>query len=119
MSFNLITLLVFIFSSLGIIIMVFRKIPILVELPESPEVLPREKFYLRLKAKIKDVPFLRSLSFDIFLQKILSKIRVLSLKTDNKTFNWLQKLRNKSQEDKFGKDDNYWQEIRNSKDLKK
>ena len=114
MSFNLITLLVFISSLFGTILLVIRKIPILVELPESSEVLPKEKFYLRLKAKIKNIPGLRFFSSDIFLQKILSKIRVLSLKTDSKTFNWLQKLRKKSQENKIEENDNYWEEIKKS-----
>jgi hypothetical protein len=112
MSFNLITLLVFISSLFGTILLVIRKIPILVELPEAIEESSGNNFYSKLKERIKNTPGLKSFSKDILLQKILSKIRILSLRTENKTFKWLQNLRNKSQEDKFGKDDNYWQKIR-------
>ena len=112
MNFDLIIFFVFIASFLGIIFLVFRKIAVLSGLPENLETLPKEKFSLRLTDKIRNIPFLRSFSFDIFLQKILSKIRILSLKTENKTFNLLQKLRKKSQENRFEKEDNYWEEIK-------
>jgi len=112
MSFNLITLTIFILSLGGLIILVIRKIPILVELPEIAKEPSERKFYLKIKDRIKNIPGLKSFSRDILLQKILSKIRILSMRTENRSFKWLQILRAKSKEDKFGKDDNYWQEIK-------
>ena len=112
MSSNLIILFVLALSLIGMVFFVFKKIPILIELPENTKDSQKEKFYSKLKERIKNLPGLRSFSSDIFLQKILSKVRILSLKTENKTFKWLQNLRNKAKDNKFGENDNYWQEIK-------
>jgi hypothetical protein len=101
-------------SLLGIGVILFRKVPLLVELPEASERPFQETFWLKFKERIKNIPGLKSFSFEIFLQKLLSRIRVLTLKTDNKTSGWLQKLREKSQKEKSQEDDNYWKEIKKS-----
>jgi len=114
---ELIAIIILLCSVVGIGVIIFRKIPILVELPE---VSPRKKkgkeprFFQRGLEKIKKIGPLRSFSFEIFLQKILSKIRILSLKTDNKTFNWLQKLREKAKKNKSKENDNYWEKLKKS-----
>jgi len=104
------------FSSLiGMGVILFRKIPVLLTLPE---ILPqKESFFSKLKKRLKKLNPFRNFSYEIFLQKILTKIRILSLKTDNKTFNWLQKLREKYQKKKIEKKDNYWEEVK--KEIKK
>lgn len=109
---EIIIIIILITSILGIGIILFRKIPILAELPEIPE----EKISIisKLKEKIKILNPFRNFSYEIFLQKILSKIRILSLKTDIRTFNWLQKLREKIKKKKLKENDNYWQEIKKS-----
>jgi hypothetical protein len=74
-------------------------------------------FYSFLKnclVKIKNLPLIRNLSFDLFLQKILSRIRVLTLKTDSKTSNWLQRLREKSCRKKVEEEDDYWSKVKDS-----
>ena len=93
MNFEFIVQIVFLFSLLGMLIILFQKIPVLAELPKVVEK-PRIK---RKKIKIQS---------KLFLQKLLS-----ILKTDHKTYNWLQKLREKSQKKKFQQDDNYWEKI--------
>ena len=70
-----------------------------------------------MKERLKKLNPFRNFSYEIFLQKILTKIRILSLRTDNKTFNWLQKLREKNQKKKIEKEDNYWEEVK--KEIKK
>jgi hypothetical protein len=104
------------FSSLiGMGVILFRKIPVLLTLPE---ILPqKESFFSKLKKKLKKLNPFRNFSYEIFLQKILTRIRILSLRTDNKTFNWLQKLREKTQKKKSEKKDNYWEEVK--KEIKK
>jgi len=109
---ELIAITILIFSLIGIGVILFRKIPVLAELPEIPSQirLKKERFlFLRIKTKIKELPILKSFSGEIFLQKLLSRIRILTLKVDIKTFNWLKKLREKSQQKK---EDNYWEEIK-------
>jgi len=108
---ELIALIIFFSSLAGMGVIVYRKIPLLLELPETPpSKFKRRDFLLKTKNSIP----LKGVSIEIFLQKILSKIRILTLKTDNKTSSWLEKLRTRSQKNKFNKDDNYWQEIKKS-----
>ena len=109
--FGLIFLIILIGSLVGMGIIVFRKIPLLLELPEAA--LPQFNWQEPL-IKIKNFLPFRDFSFEIFLQKILSKIRILTLKTDSKTSNWLQRLRKRAQKKKFDENDNYWEEIRKS-----
>ncbi len=113
MNYELAAQIILIFSLLGIGEILFRKIPVLAELPE---ITPREeeRLFEKAKKKIKDFNPFKSLSSEIFLQKLLSRIRILTLKTDSKTSSWLQRLREKSQRKKNFENDHYWEEIRTS-----
>jgi len=101
-------------SAIGLAVILLRKIPVLVELPEIIKKPSGEPFWPKLKRKIKNTPGFKSFSYEVFLQKILSKIRILSLKSENKTGSWLQRLREKSKKNKFQENDNYWEEIKKS-----
>ncbi|MDD2697059.1 MAG: hypothetical protein PHE52_02795 [Candidatus Pacebacteria bacterium] len=108
----IIALTVFVLSLIGMALILFRKIHLLLELPEAvPVQFHWKEFLTRIK---NSSPFLKDFSFEMFLQKILSRVRVLTLKTDSKTSNWLQRLRARSQKKKFEEDDSYWQEIKKS-----
>ncbi len=89
----------------------FRKIPLLVELPENVFYWPRETL-VRFVSRIKNLSFFKISFRETLLQRILSHFRVLILKIENKTFVWLQKLREESQKKKAGQGDKYWQEIK-------
>jgi len=113
MSYELIAIIILVGSLVGMAVIIFRKIPILAELSEIPAArISLKKGLFKLKEKIKILNPFKSLSSEIFLQKILTKIRIISLKTDNKTFNWLQKLRERTQKKKAEENDNYWEEIK-------
>jgi len=100
-------------SLLGMGAIILRKIPVLVELPGIPAAgINWRGIFLKLKEKIKILNPFKSFSYEIFLQKLLSRIRILTLKTDNKTSSWLQRLREKSRKQKLS--DNYWEEIKKS-----
>ncbi|MFQ6049662.1 MAG: hypothetical protein ACE5J0_01305 [Candidatus Paceibacterales bacterium] len=99
-------------SLLGMGVIVSRKIPVLLELPEIAERPEGESLILRLKRRIDKLNPFKNFSYEIFLQKILTKIRILTLKTDNKTFDWLQKLRKRAHQKKLRENDNYWEEIK-------
>lgn len=113
---EIISLSLFGLSLIGMGVIIFRKMPALLELPE--ETLPSETVFKTLFSKIKNLNVFKEFSFELFLQKILSKIRVLTLKTDSKTSNWLQRLREKALRKKNSENDNYWQEIKGSTDSK-
>ena len=112
MFFEIIAGIILFGSLLGMGAIMLRKIPVLVELPEIIKKPSRQPFWPKLKRKIKNIPGFKSFSYEIFLQKLLSRIRILTLKTDNKTSNWLQRLREKSRKQKPS--DNYWEEIKKS-----
>ena len=114
MNFELAALIILFGSLLGMGAIMLRKIPVLVDLPKVIKKPSGEPFWLKLKRKIKNIPGFKSFSYEIFLQKLLSRIRILTLKTDNKTSSWLQRLRERSQKRKFQDNDNYWEEIKKS-----
>lgn len=110
----LITQFILIISLIGMGVIFIRKIPILIELPEIFEEPETKGFVLKLEKKIKNISFLKSFSFEMFLQKTLSKVKVLSLKTENRADSLLQKLRKNSQKKKIEKNDKYWEQLKKS-----
>lgn len=100
------------FSFIGLGTIVFRKIPVLAELPEIPRGFDFQIKLLRIKEKIKKSKYFKTSSFEILLQKVLSKIRILSLKIEKKTSFWLQRLREKSK--KKEENDKYWEKLKGS-----
>lgn len=109
MNYENVVQIVFSISFIGMGIVIFRKIPILVTLPELPR---RESFISQLKKRIKNFFTSRNFSYELFLQKIIHQIRILTLKADNKTFNWLKKLRERYRRKRAKESDTYWEEIR-------
>ena len=105
-------------SIFGIGLILFRKIPVLLEMPV--DIQKTEKpFFSNLINKNKSFRMIKTISLENVLQKILSRIRILTLKVENKTSKWLQKLREKSQKKKEIENDNYWEELRKSTNQKK
>jgi len=106
MKFNLelISFIVALISFLGMVVIIWRKIPVLLTLPETKEKSP----LLDLKRK---KPLF---SYERFLEKILMKIRIRVLKIENLLFHKIQALRKKNKE-KIS--DDYWKKIK--EELKK
>jgi hypothetical protein len=102
---NIIFLSVLFFSLFGMLSIFFRKIPLILAFE-----FPKESAILRFKKKIKELNPFKNFSLEIFLQKWIAKIRILSLKVDNLTFNWLKKLRERQR--KKEKKDDYWEKIK-------
>ena len=105
----LITTIIFFVSIIGMGIIVFRKIPVLTELPLQETELGHSK---RFRDKIKNNRALRLFSGELLLQKTLSVIKVLTLRTENKTSAWLANSRRRAlkKKDKFSND--YWRKLR-------
>lgn len=163
--FDLIALLILLASLLGIGAVLYRKVPVLVDIPEET-ISPIDWQGLFLKAKTRSLPAVKnfwektvnlplvknliykiktsqwikdsleklkdsslvkrlkesavlkkltpskSFSFEKLLQKMLSRIRVLVLKIDHKTSDWLQKLRERAKKRASSEKDDYWQKLR-------
>jgi len=115
--FELISIVIFILSLAGMAVILWRKIPALCKLPE------REfAFYNSLTVKIgkgiKRIPVVKNFSYDLYLQKTLSKVRVLTMKTENKTGHWLERLRQKNSKKNQTNNDDYWDTLKKAKDDK-
>ena len=107
-------------SLIGIGIVMYLKIPVLVELT------PPKKgtgFFGSMREKIKTQGVFKFFSRELLLHKLLSKFRVLTLKTENKTSTLLADLRQKSIEKKNGDtpdgnpkfSDDYWKKVKRKK----
>ncbi len=119
MSFEPAFQIILILSSLAILGLVFRKLPVLAGLPQASEKgFDLKPILLKAGEKIKALPFLKNFSFEMLLQKVLSRVRVLTMKTENKTFTWLSQLRKRAQDNYNKKDDNYWEELKKIKNKK-
>jgi hypothetical protein len=154
---DMIAFSVFLAGLTGIGAILFRKVPVLVELPETSSssftwqgfflktgketFLALRNFFKRIselhlvqslihriktsaKAKnlfeklkgsflVKKLTPSKKFSLEMMLQKILSKVRVLVLKIDHKTSNWLQALRERAKRKSTVEKDNYWKKLKN------
>jgi len=110
MNYKIIAEVILVSSSIGLGGIIFKKIPALSVLSEKE--LKEEVQKSKLMERLRKVKIFRNFSYEKFLQKLLTKVRILSLKTDNKTSNWLKKLKNNTQRKKITEDDNYWDEIK-------
>lgn len=99
-------------SFIGIGTIFFRKIPLLVKLPEVESV--RESLVSKVRKGVAKLPGAKKFDYELYLQKMLSKVRVLTLKTENKTGNWLERLRQR----RNGHNNEYWEELKKAKDGK-
>ena len=71
-----------------------------------------------IKKTIQIIPGVRRFPYEKYLQKVLSKFRILTLRTENKTGHWLEKLRqraNKKNNSGKKEKDNYWEELKKAK----
>jgi len=100
-------------SLIGIGTILFRKAPILAEISEAEiEEIDWKLPILKFLAWIRNSKFFSS---NLVLQKILSKIRVLTLVIGRKTESKLQKLREEAKRKKDREGDNYWEELKKAK----
>lgn len=97
-------------------VILWRKMPTLNKLPEPAEGL-QQFLGLKIKEGVKKFPGIKDFSYELYLQKILSKIHILTLKTDHKTSGWLERLRQKNNKN-HSNNDQYWDELKKAKDGK-
>jgi len=102
---EVIALIIFLVGFIGMSVIIRRKIPVLLTL--IPEIKPKPLENITEKIKRNGSFSLRRLS-----EKILSKFRVLTLRTENKTNNLLFKLRQKSIQEKNKFSEDYWKKVR-------
>lgn len=109
---QLIAIIILFGSAFGMAVILFRKIPALAALPSKK----KQGFAFRPQLRKKAAAFFseKVIIYEKYLQKILSKIRVLSLRADSKTSGWLSRLRQKAKQNRLKKIDNYWERLKKS-----
>lgn len=95
---EIIALIIFLIGFIGTVVVIRRKIPVLANLVVE-EIEPKIKLN-------------GSFSLKRFLKRTLSKFRIITLKTENKTSNLLFKLRQKSIEEKNKFSEDYWKKVK-------
>lgn len=98
-------------SLLGIAAILTRKIPVLANLPEVDSSGQTSALRRRFKRNVLDS---FDFSFEIFLQRILSKIKIFALKVEQKVDHLLKAIRqrDKSQPEKDLGNDEYWDKLK-------
>jgi len=84
-------------SFLIMLIIFYQKIPVLAEM-KIQENVNNISFWEKSKKKILEISFIKNFSWNVFLQKILSKIRIIVLKIEKKIGEFLHLLRKKSKD---------------------
>ena len=95
--------IILICSFLGILIIIFQKIPLLLKF--SPET--NQSSWASL-IKNKTSFYLKEISTCDFFKKSLLKFKLLTLKTENKTSNLIEKLQKNDDQDS----DEYWNRLK-------
>ncbi|MBI1971579.1 MAG: hypothetical protein HYS52_01915 [Candidatus Wildermuthbacteria bacterium] len=105
-----IALALFAGSILGLLYFSIQKIPLLLGLASE-----RQEFLRGVRGRIANGKIAKFVSSpEMFLQALLSKIRIFALKIEGKSADWLMRLRKKSQEkngaQKFS--ETYWDKLK-------
>jgi hypothetical protein len=115
MNYKIVAQIILFFSSLGLGSLIISKISQLNTLPEAVA-FEGTDMKVALKRRFRGLTILRNLSPDVFLQKFLIKIRILSKRADSKASVLLKKLKEDTQKKKITEDDDYWDKVKATQD---
>lgn len=107
---QLINLFIVLGSFIALVFILYRKIPLLLEL-SSEEIKMRDV----IKQGIRKVASSQKIRRDRVLHSTLVKARSLASKTETHTSEWLEKLRKKSETHKEDFTESYWEQLRKKK----
>ncbi len=97
---------------IGMGVIILRKIPVLAELSLQET---GSSSLRGLRKKIKNNETLKKFFGKLLLQKILSKVKILTLKTESRTSAWLTNSRRRSFKKRGKFTGDYWKEVRKRK----
>lgn len=107
---QLINLLIVLGSLGGIVFILYRKIPVLIELPSEGL-----KMGGVMRQGVRKVVSSQKVRREKMLDSTLSKARSLASKTETHTSEWLERLREKSKGHKEEFTESYWERLRKKK----
>jgi len=95
---QLIAFIIFLVSFLGIVFVLYKKAPALARLPQrGHHGFKKSRFIMRIEKKIQDVHF-RIFSKQVWLHKLLSWVKVWTLKVETRIDTLLHRIRKKAQQ---------------------
>ncbi len=107
-----IAIIIFWVSLVGLTTMILIKIPFLANLKiDSKE---GEKNNKGIKDRIVAISPFKGSPYRRFLEKSLRRFRIMTLKLENGTSRWIEKLRAGSKDSKSKFSDNFWSKIENN-----
>jgi hypothetical protein len=98
-------------SFLGILGIFLKNYQKLLALPEKKVELSFLKFYEKIKDRIKENKIFRRTFWETYLEKSLTKTRILILKVENFLYQRVQKLKEKKKEEKEIPKISFWKKI--------
>jgi len=112
---GLISIVILFLSLIGMAVILLRKMPDLCKLPEK-NIAFGNNLTNGFKNGVKKLPGVKNFSYELYLQKLLSRIRIITLKTESKTGNWLERLRQKNCQKNQVNHNGYWDALKKAKD---
>lgn len=113
MTPTIIALILFLGSFAGLLYLIGRKLPLILALPPKGKEGLMEFLGNGVRSSLQNSEVSKLVSSpELFLQKILSKARIFSLRAEAKTNDWLVKLRKKSQEKNGKFSSSYWDKLK-------
>ncbi|MCX6718391.1 MAG: hypothetical protein NTY81_02200 [Candidatus Staskawiczbacteria bacterium] len=95
MIIELIFLIIFIFSLVGVLVILVRKVPVLTSLPQTgTHGIRKHHIILDLENRFKEIVI--SFEKQIILHKLLSWVKVMTLRIETKVDHHLHKIRQKN-----------------------
>lgn len=107
-----------IFGLFGVGLILFKKVQIIAGMPEAElsKISLVSTFKDEVRKGLRKIPGAEKFDYELYLQKMLSKVRVITLKAEGKTENWLERLRKRR--NGHNHDSSYWEELKKAKDGK-
>ncbi|MCD6148007.1 hypothetical protein J7J18_01400 [bacterium] len=93
---------------LGMAIIIFRHLSELDSISSNNQ---KEGLISNVKRKSRQILPIESFSYELFLEKFLKRLQILTLRLEGFIFSHLQKLREKRKEKTAG-EDSYWKKIK-------
>ena len=93
---------------LGMAIIIFRHLPELDSFSSSNQ---KEGLISNVKRKSRQILPIENFSYELFLEKFLKRLQILTLRLEGFIFSHLQRLREKRKE-KTAREDSYWKRIK-------
>ncbi|GEM_PF-2172575 len=115
MNLEIFSFSISIFSFLGILIIFFKNYQKIINLPERKIELKFKKFFEKIKNRAGEIEFFQKNFWEKYLEKNLTKIRILLLKSENFVSKKIQKLKEKKKEEKEIPKISFWKKIRKLK----